>query len=67
METLYKQLANPPPIINDLTVRLRVASHSLRSAVERQDFEVAARLRDELVDLENALAKAEQEWLDSLP
>jgi ATP-dependent Clp protease ATP-binding subunit ClpA len=66
MEALYKQLANPPPIINDLTVRLRVATHSLRSAVERQDFEVAARLRDELIDLENALRKAEQEWLDSL-
>jgi ATP-dependent Clp protease ATP-binding subunit ClpA len=66
MEALYKQLANPPPIINDLTVRLRVATHSLRSAVERQDFEVAARLRDELIDLENALRNAEQEWLDSL-
>jgi ATP-dependent Clp protease ATP-binding subunit ClpA len=66
MDALYKQLANPPPIINDLTVRLRVATHSLRIAVEHQDFEVAARLRDELIDLGNMLGKAEEEWLDSL-
>src|SRR5712691_11664680 len=66
MDTLYKQLSNPPPIISELTVRLRVATHSLRSAVERQDFEVAAKLRDELNGLAGSLAKAEQEWLDSL-
>jgi len=66
MDTLYKQLANPPPFIHDLSARLRVAHHSLRSAVEHQDFEVAARLRDEIVDLENAMGRAEQEWLDSL-
>jgi len=66
MDTLYKQLSNPPPIISELTVRIRVATHSLRSAVERQDFELAAKLRDELNDLAGGLAKAEQEWLDSL-
>ena len=65
-EALSKQLASPPPIMNDLAVRLRVATHSLRSAVEHQDFEVAARLRDELIDLGNMLGRAEQEWLDSL-
>jgi protein-arginine kinase activator protein McsA len=52
--------------MHDLGVRLRVATHSLTSAVEHQDFEVAARLRDELIDLGNELARAEREWLDSL-
>jgi ATP-dependent Clp protease ATP-binding subunit ClpA len=66
MDTLYKQLANPPPVIHDLSARLRVAHHSLHSAVEHQDFEVAARLRDEIIDLGNTMDKAEQEWLDSL-
>lgn len=66
VDRLYKQLANPPPIISDLTARHRVATHSLRGAVERQDFEVAAQLRDETTDLRDRLAKAEQEWLDSL-
>jgi ATP-dependent Clp protease ATP-binding subunit ClpC len=66
MDTLYKQLANPPPLIHDPGARLRVAHHSLHSAVEHQDFEVAARLRDEIVDLGNMMDKAEQEWLDSL-
>jgi hypothetical protein len=65
-EALSKQLASPPPMMSDLNVRLRVATHSLRTAVEHQDFEVAARLRDELIDLGNMLARAEQEWLDSL-
>jgi ATP-dependent Clp protease ATP-binding subunit ClpC len=66
VDTLSKLLASPPPLMHDLTVRLTVATHSLRSAVEHQDFEVAARLRDELIDLGNMLARAEQEWLDSL-
>ena len=65
-DALSIQLANPPPIMHDLGVRLRVATHSLTSAVEHQDFEVAARLRDELIDLGNTLARAEREWLDSL-
>lgn len=66
IDTLYKQLANPPPIIGDLTARLRVATHSLRSAVEHQDFEVAAKLRDEIIEVGNMLVKAEQDWFDSL-
>jgi ATP-dependent Clp protease ATP-binding subunit ClpC len=66
VDALSEQLANPPPIMRDLNARLRVATHSLRSAVEHQDFEVAARLRDELIDLGNMLGKAESEWLDSL-
>jgi ATP-dependent Clp protease ATP-binding subunit ClpA len=65
-DALSEQLANPPPIMHDLSARFRVASHSLQSAVEHQDFEVAARLRDELIDLGNMLGKADQEWLDSL-
>ena len=65
-DALSSQLANPAPIMHDLGVRLRVATHSLSRAVEHQDFEVAARLRDELIDLGNMFARAEQEWLDSL-
>ena len=65
-DALSMQLANPPPIMHDLGVRLRVATNSLSGAVEHQDFEVAARLRDELIELGNTLASAEQEWLDSL-
>jgi ATP-dependent Clp protease ATP-binding subunit ClpA len=65
-DALSEQLANPPPIMRDLLARLRVATFSLQSAVEHQDFEVAARLRDELIDLGNMLGKAEREWLDSL-
>ena len=65
-DALSTQLANPPPIMHDLGVRLRVATNSLSGAVEHQDFEVAARLRDELIELGNTLASAEQEWLDSL-
>jgi ATP-dependent Clp protease ATP-binding subunit ClpA len=65
-DALSKQLASPPPIMSDLSARLTVANHSLRSAVDHQDFEVAARLRDELIDLGNMLVRAEQEWLDSL-
>lgn len=65
-DALSVRLASPPPIMTDLSVRLRVATNSLRSAVEHQDFEVAARLRDELIDLGNMLGRAEQEWLDSL-
>jgi hypothetical protein len=65
-DALSKQLAEAPPMVNDLRARVAIASHALHSAVDSQDFEVAAKLRDELNDLAGSLAKAEQEWLDSL-
>ena len=65
-DALSKQLAEPPAEVNDLRAKVSVASHALGAAVDSQDFEVAAKLRDELNDLDERLAKAEQEWLDSL-
>ncbi len=65
-DALSKQLAEPPPMVNDMRARLEIANHALHSAVESQDFEVAATLRDEVNDLAERLAKAEEEWLESL-
>jgi ATP-dependent Clp protease ATP-binding subunit ClpA len=63
---LSGQLSNPPANVLELRGRLAVASHALRSSVHIQDFELAAKLRDEIADLSAQLATAEQEWLDSL-
>jgi ATP-dependent Clp protease ATP-binding subunit ClpA len=65
-DALSKQLAEPPAQVSDLRAKVIVANHALGAAVGSQDFEVAAKLRDELNDLTDRLAKAEQEWLDSL-
>ena len=65
-DALSKQLDEPPAGILELRSRLAVAAQSLDAAVASQDFEVAARLRDEIIDLSVKLASAEQEWLDSL-
>jgi Clp amino terminal domain, pathogenicity island component/UvrB/uvrC motif len=65
-DTLAKQLDEPPADVLELRSQLAVARHSLDGAVESQDFEVAARLRDEIIDLQIKLGQAEQEWLDSL-
>jgi ATP-dependent Clp protease ATP-binding subunit ClpC len=66
IEALSKQLADPPPKIEDLRAKLAIANHALEGTVETQDFEVAAKLRDEIDQMAGSLAKAEQEWLDSL-
>jgi hypothetical protein len=63
---LSRQLGEPPANVLELRGRLAVASHALRSSVQVQDFELAAKLRDEIADLSAKLATAEQEWLDSL-
>jgi Clp amino terminal domain, pathogenicity island component len=65
-DALSKQLAEPPAQVSDLRAKVIVANHALGAAVDSQDFEVATKLRDELNDLAERLAKAEQEWLDSL-
>ena len=65
-QELSQQLAQPPTTVLDLRSKLAVRSHALRTAVQVQDFELAARLRDEIRDLAGKLAEAEQEWLDSL-
>jgi hypothetical protein len=63
---LSKQLGEPPANVLEFRGRMAVASHALRSSVQVQDFELAAKLRDEIIDLTIKLATAEQEWLDSL-
>jgi Clp amino terminal domain, pathogenicity island component/UvrB/uvrC motif len=63
---LSTQLGEPPSKVLELRGRLAVASHALRSSVDIQDFELAAKLRDEIADLSAQLATAEEEWLDSL-
>jgi Clp amino terminal domain, pathogenicity island component len=65
-DALSMQLAEPPAPVSDLRAKVIVANHALGAAVDSQDFEVATKLRDELNDLAERLAKAEQEWLDSL-
>ena len=65
-DALSRQLAKAPAEVSDLRAKVIVAKHALGAAVESQDFEVAAKLRDELNDLAGRLATAEQEWLDSL-
>ena len=65
-EALSRQLAQAPAEVIDLRAKVVVANHAMGAAVDSQDFEVAAKLRDELNDLADRLAQAEQEWLDSL-
>jgi ATP-dependent Clp protease ATP-binding subunit ClpC len=65
-DALSRQLAQPPAEVIDLRAKVIVANHALGAAVDSQDFEVAAKLRDEVNDLADRLARAEQEWLDSL-
>jgi Clp amino terminal domain, pathogenicity island component/UvrB/uvrC motif len=65
-KALSKQLSEPPNTVLELRSKLAVANHAMHSAVQIQDFELAAKLRDEIHDLAGRLAKAEQEWLDSL-
>jgi ClpA/ClpB-like protein/UvrB/UvrC motif-containing protein len=66
VEALEKQLAAPPGKVVELRTRLALSSQSLETAVQAQDFEVAAKLRDEIGELAGKLATAEEEWLDSL-
>jgi ATP-dependent Clp protease ATP-binding subunit ClpA len=65
-DALSRQLAQPPAEVTDLRAKVIVANHALGAAVDAQDFEVAAKMRDGLNDLTDRLANAEEEWLDSL-
>jgi hypothetical protein len=65
-DALSKQLAEPPAKVAELRGKLAVANHALKAAVESQDYEVAAKLRDGVSSLAKKLVKAEQEWLDTL-
>jgi ATP-dependent Clp protease ATP-binding subunit ClpC len=65
-DALTKQLSEPPAKLIELRVKLAGAHRDLSNAVTAQDYERAARLRDEIKSLTKKLEKAEVEWLDSL-
>jgi len=65
-QALSRQLAQPPTTVLELRSKLAVAGHAMQSAVQVQDFELAAKLREQIRDLTGKLANAEQEWVDSL-
>jgi Clp amino terminal domain, pathogenicity island component len=65
-KALSRHLSEPPTTVLELRSKLAVADHALHSAVQIQDFELAAKVRDDITDLVKKLEEAEQEWLDSL-
>ncbi len=60
------RLGDPPPKVAALRDKLVSVQLVLRNAIEAQDNEHARRLATEESRLERELAKAEQEWIDSL-
>jgi ATP-dependent Clp protease ATP-binding subunit ClpA len=66
VETLKGQLLRQPDAVRRLADSLNATSVELTAAVQIQDFEHAAQLRDQVNDLMAALETAESEWLDSL-
>jgi hypothetical protein len=65
-EALATQLSEPPANVVELRQKLFSARHALDTAVGAQDYEQAARLRDQSKDLLKKLEKAEDDWIDSL-
>lgn len=59
-------LSQPPPNVVELRQMLSIARHGLNTTIGTQNFEYAARLRDESRELLKKLEKAEDDWLDSL-
>jgi ATP-dependent Clp protease ATP-binding subunit ClpA len=66
VETLKEQLLHQPETIRRLADSLNATSVELTAAIQTQDFERAAQLRDRVNDLMTQLETAESEWLDSL-
>src|SRR5260370_15835225 len=65
-EALARQLSQPPPNVVELREMLSSARQALNTTIGAQNFEYAARLRDESIELLKKLEKAEADWLDSL-
>jgi hypothetical protein len=65
-ETLKEQLIRRPDNIRLIADSLNATSVELTAAIQIQDFERAAQLRDLVNDLMTKLETAESEWLDSL-
>jgi ATP-dependent Clp protease ATP-binding subunit ClpA len=66
VETLKEQLLRQPDTIRRIADSLNATSVELTAAIQTQDFEHAAQLRDQVDDLMMKLESAESEWLDSL-
>jgi hypothetical protein len=65
-EALAMHLSQPPPDVVELRHQLSNALNALTTTVGAQNFEQAARLRDQSRELLKKLEKAEDDWLDSL-
>jgi len=65
-DALATQLSEPPANVVELRQKLFSARHALDTAVGAQDYEQAAKLRDQSTDLLKKLEKAEDDWIDSL-
>jgi len=65
-DTLARHLNQPPPNVVELREMLSIARQGLSTTIGAQNFEYAARLRDESRELLKKLEKAEDDWLDSL-
>jgi hypothetical protein len=65
-EALAALLSEPPAKLTDLQNQLAFARFGLNNAVAAQDFDLAAKLQDEVMKLVERLEKAESDWLDSL-
>jgi hypothetical protein len=65
-ETVKEQLRRQPDSVRRIADSLNATSVELTAAIQIQDFERAAHLRDQANDLMTELETAESEWLDSL-
>ncbi len=65
-EALSALLSEPPAKFIELQNQLAYARFGLSQAAATQDFELAAKLQDEVKNLLEKLEKAESDWLDSL-
>jgi hypothetical protein len=66
-QALAMHLSQPPQDVVERRQMLSTARQALNTMIGAQNFEYAARLRDESRELLKKLEKAEDDWLDSLP
>ena len=59
---VHLQHANVPPEIVSMQNQIAQVKEKKQSAVKNQNFELAASYRDKQVDLENQLAKMQEQW-----
>jgi hypothetical protein len=66
-QALAIHLSQPPPNVVELRGQLSDVRQALKTTIGAQNFEYAAKLRDESINLLAKLEKAEDDWLESLP